>query len=427
MLRAEVEGGYLRGDPDRGRAAALLSGAPSYVVDAWDEWAALRSGACPWGDVAAEVDAAARACEWSADWLRPPGAGPGRQLDIREALDRAEGRMDRCGEVGAVSREGRHGHVYLSPRRCRARACIPCARRAMRRAFERFTPLFATAPRAGWAARFVTVGSADAVHTSADLRGYLRRVGRLVKVMREGSPARCIPARSWVGGLRALELLPRAEGGYAHVHLYVIRSATRYAYGYSTKRLEEHPELLNVGVRRVLRDLGLSGGMVGPGEVWREEVVRDGADKVASYMAKVASYMAKVAPDDADATASGWARRDIQETLRGARLVQGFGDAYRCFAGPDRTERSRDGRAAPRLRQLGRYDPRWGNAPLTDTDADAWEQLAEAGGTVAADLAPDFEAPEVTVRRVTRYRTDTLDGWREWSDIDAVRAGWRDR
>lgn len=409
-LRQVAAGGYLTGDPDRGHAAAMLAGAPAYVVAAMEEWAARRSGACPWTDAANEAEAAGRACELAAYWLRGEVASS-RQLDIGEALRKAGERMDRCGEVGAVYREGRTGPVYVAPRRCKARACLPCARRAMRRAMARWAALFAVRPRDGWQDRFVTIGSATHVRTDADVRRYLRRVGDVCRVMREGSPRRDIPPGSWVAGLRALEVLPRAEGGYGHVHLYVVRSAAFYPYGYARATLADRPELADTGVRRVLRDFGLTG------EVWREEPVAAGADAVSRYMAKVASYMAKV-QGEGDAVAEGWAREDIQRALRGARLLQPFGEAWGAFAGPDRTERAYQGRKAPALRKLGTYDPREGDDRETDTDADAWDQLAPYAGTVAADIAGAFDTDDgPDIIRATRYRADTLARWGRWAHV----------
>ena len=94
--------------------------------------------------------------------------------------------------------------------------------------------------------------------------------------------------------------------------------------------------------------------------------------------------------------------------MRGARLVEAFGDARGLLGGPDETTRTRDGEPCEPWTLEGTYDP---------ADPDTWGILPDGIGVV--------DGPEVTIDRRTYYRRDTLDTWRGWCDVDALVAGMR--
>ena len=215
-----------------------------------------------------------------------------------------------------------------------------------------------------------------------------------------------IAPRSWVAGVRAFELVPREDGGFSHAHLLVIRRAW-VPFGKALANMPQEPRPEDLGTRALLRSLGL-------GEVMRyDDVTTDrdgeGATAVEAYMGKVEAYMGKLEKGDDTSSRRTWAgRSDLQRAMRGARLVEAFGDARGLLGGPDETSRTRDGVPCAPWVLEGTYDPA---DPLT------WSVLPDG---VAVE-----DGPEVTIDRRTYYRQDTLDTWREWCDVDALVAGMR--
>jgi hypothetical protein len=140
------------------------------------------------------------------------------------------------------------------------------------------------------------------------------------------------------------------------------------------------------------------------------EADADGATAVETYMAKVEAYMAKVEGKTAKGKAPGtWeGRDDLQRAMRGRRLVEGFGDARGLFGGPDEVRRVRAGVPCGEWALVGTYDP---------ADPDTWGVLP----TGAAML----DGADLTITRRTTYRTDTLERWRAWCDVDRLRERMR--
>lgn len=370
-------------------AAARVARCPSRVRDAWEAVAA--------GD---ETMAGAARRELSS-WLKPE---PSRRIvDVDHALARALERAEACGKVYRVFSETGVG-LHAVPAPCRARVCVTCQRRALRAVLDRWRPLFAAPVRSGFVVSFVTLTNARTVDGPEAVGRFLKALGRFQYAMREGVPRFGIEPRSWVAGVRALELVPRADGGFSHAHLLVVRRAF-VPYGKAACNLPADPAPADLGTRALLRSLGL-------GEVMRYDDVTtdrdgDGATAVESYMGKVESYMGKV--EKGDGASRTWdGRSDLQRAMRGARLVEAFGDARGLLGGPDETTRTRDGEACAPWVLEGVYDP---------ADPDTWSVLPD--GMAVED------GPEVTMDRRTYYRRDTLDTWRAWCDVDALVAGMR--
>lgn len=414
------------------RAAAVRAGAPRRVVDAWAAVELHRGAAITAGpdDAGEAVRVWWAAVDETRAWLRPTrGEAPPR--DVGLLVKRAAEAAESCGRCGSVWwMEGGGGdEARLLPSRCNRRACLECTRRRLRRVIDRWAPLFGAPPRPGYRLSFVTIGSTRPVRDRADIRRYLRGVGTLLKMMRRGVPSYGIPARAWVAGVRALELLPRERpteyapgGGFGHVHLAVMRSDF-YPYGLHEKALPAHPHPEQLGMRALLRALGL-------GEVFRDDRVTttgDGARAVATYMSKVARYITKVCRDEDEAAAADTARAltwdgrlDLQETMRGARLLEPFGDARGLLGGPDKVRLWEHGARLRWGENLGLYDP---------TRPETWgvlDALPEGGPLVVGGLSVEDMTvrPETRrVERVTIYRGDTLWTWDTWADVGALRRG----
>lgn len=387
VLRAAVEG--LDVAADDVAAAARVARCPSRVRDAWDAVAAGNAGV---------VEHARRELS---SWLFP--APSTKLVDVDHALAKALARAEQCGQTYRVFREGGVG-LHAVPAPCRARVCVTCQRRALRGVLDRWRPLFGAPVLPGYVASFVTVTSPGTVSSPDAVARFTKRLGRFVYSMREGVPRFGIEARSWVAGVRAFEIVPRVDGGFAHAHLLVIRRAW-VPFGKALANMPANPLPEDLGTRALLRSLGL-------GEVVRYDDIttdRDGAGATAveSYMGKVESYMGKV--EKGDGAPRTWAGRDdLQRAMRGARLVEAFGDARGLLGGPDETTRTRDGEPCEPWTLEGTYDP---------ADPDTWSILPDGIGVV--------DGPEVTIDRRTYYRRDTLDTWREWCDVDALVAGMR--
>lgn len=393
VMRRATGPGVTVGDVPDVAAAARVARCPRRVLDAWREFEAA-------GDEAHLVAAQRE----TLSWLNPTRTG--RRVDVDHALAKARARADVCGDLVRVFHEEGRG-LHAIPERCKARVCAACQRRALRRTLDRWRPLFAVPVLPGYVVSFVTVTSTRNVETAADLSKYLRALGRLVYAMREGVPRFGISPRSWVAGVRALELVPREAGGFSHAHLLVVRRAF-IPYGKAATNLPAAPAPGDLGMRALLRSLGM-------GEVMRVDDVTtehdgEGATAVEAYMGKVEKYMGKVEKGlDGEEVRYTWdGRDDLQRATRGARLVEAFGDARGLLGGPDEVERTRDGEACAPWTLRGVYDP---------ADPDTWDALP--GGVAVED------GPEVTVTRRTYYRADTLDAWRTWADVDALTRGLR--
>ena len=387
VLRAAAEGEEVQADDVA--AAARVARCPLRVREAWDAVAA--------GDATIRADAR----RMLGQWLNPPPSS--RIVDIDHALARALDRAEQCGTTYRVFSETGVG-LHAVPAPCRARVCVTCQRRALRAVLDRWRPLFAAPVRAGYVASFVTVTSTRTVDGPDGVGRFLKALGRFVYAMREGVPRFGIAPRSWVAGVRAFELVPREDGGFSHAHLLVIRRAW-VPFGKAVANMPANPLPEDLGTRALLRSLGL-------GEVVRyDDITTDrdgeGATAVESYMGKVESYMGKV--EKGDGAPRTWAgRSDLQRAMRGARLVEAFGDARGLLGGPDETSRTRDGAPCAPWVLEGTYDP---------ADPDTWSVLPDG---VAVE-----DGPEVTLDRRTYYRQDTLDTWRAWCDVDALVAGMR--
>jgi len=391
VLRRSTGEGVTVADVADVLAAGRVARCPRRVLDAWSFYGSTG-----------EADALAAAQAETAGWLSPPRSG--KRVDVDLSLAKARARADVCGDLVRVFHEAGHG-FHAIPERCKARVCFACQRRALRRTLDRWRPLFAVPVLPGYVVSFVTVTSTRTVETAVDLGRYMKALGRLVYAMREGVPRFGIPPRSWVAGVRMLELVPRASGGFSHAHLLVVRRAF-YPFGKASANLPANPTPEELGMRALLRSLGM-------GEVCRVDDVTtehegEGATRVEAYMGKVEKYMGKVekgeAGEDVHYTWAG--RDDLQRATRGARLVEAFGDARGLLGGPDEVERTRDGEACGAWELRGVYNP---------ADPDTWGALP--GGVAVED------GPEVTVTRRTYYRADTLDGWRSWADVDALTRG----
>jgi len=389
VLRAAVEG--LGVGADDVAAAARVARCPQRVRDAWEAVAA--------GDETIRADAERQL----GSWLNPSPSS--RIVDVDHALAKALARAEACGQTYRVFREAGVG-LHAVPAPCRARVCASCQRRALRAVLDRWRPLFAAPVRSGYVVSFVTVTSTRTVDGPEAVAKFTRALGRLVYAMREGVPRFGIEERSWVAGVRAFELVPRVDGGFGHAHLLVVRRAF-VPFGKAQVNLPPDPSPSDLGTRALLRSLGL-------GEVVRyDDVTTDrdgeGATAVESYMGKVESYMGKVEKGNGEAAARTWAgREDLQRAMRGARLVEAFGDARGLLGGPDETTRTRNGEPCAPWTLEGTYDP---------ADPDTWSVLPDG---VAVE-----DGPEVTIDRRTYYRRDTLDAWRAWCDVDALVAGMR--
>lgn len=344
-------------------------------------------------------------------------SGPADPVDVAERVAKAMARASTCSTCHTVySEEGRPG-LYLAAMGCDTRACLKCLRKRLKRTSERWGPLFAALPREGYRASFVTLTSTAPVVGRAAVMAYLRRLGRVIRGMREGEPRFGIAARSWVAGLRSLEVVPRPSGGFAHAHLVVFCRAF-WPYGLFSARVEE---LRAKGERVAPADLGFRAlcRAAGIGEVFQDDpmTTADEMDAAGLYMRKLERYLRKVEQDADESVAdqaSGaaalegmpWAgRADIQETMRGVRLMESFGDARGVLCGPDKLHRTRDGAKCGRLVRHGIIDP---NDPSTFS--------LLPGGVFEPD-----PGPEVTIDRRTLYRSDTLDTWNEWCDVPRLR------
>lgn len=390
VLRRATGDGVTVADVADVRAAARVARCPKRIVEAWERYEASGT--------ALELEAAQRS---TAAWLRPDRVG--RPVDVEHALAKARARAEQCGQVLRVFREEGHG-LHAIPEACKARVCAACQRRALRRTLDRWRPLFAAPVRPGFVVSFVTVTSTATVSDAAGVSKYVRALGRLVYAMREGVPRFGIAPRSWVAGVRALEIVPRQDGGFSHAHLLVVRRQF-VPFGKATANLPPNPTPNDLGFRALLRSLGM-------GEVCRVDDVTaadegEGATRVERYMSKVERYMGKVEGDTGAALT--WAgREDLQRATRGTRLVEAFGDARGLLGGPDEVTRTRDGQACGAWTLAGIYDP---------DDPETWHTLP---GGVAMD-----DGEEVTVTRRTYYRADTLEAWDEWADVSALTRGLR--
>ena len=406
-----------------GRAVAACAGwagAPRRVVDAWAAVDELGGNPeVPW----------AMAADETRRWLRPPESDA-EPADVELRLTRAVEAAERCGRCGrwwgVEVGEGSTLERRLLAERCNTRACLSCTRARLGKVVDRWAPLYAAPVRPGYRLSFVTIGSVGRITTKADVMGYLRRIGRVCRVMREGSPKYGIPARSWVGGLRALEVMPRPDGGWSHVHLAVVR-ADFYPYGLHAGKLPAAPTPEQLGFRGMLRDVGC-------GEVFRDDRVTTATDPndpvgpLGKYMKKLERYMKKVCPEgegdgpESAASVAGaltWqGRRDVLAAVRGVRLLQPFGDCLGLLGGPDRVRLFEEGkRVKLAVREAELYDP---------TDRETFPVLGEwegYGGTVVEDMPPAARPDGRRVERSTYYRGDVLESWRPWCDVDRLRAG----
>lgn len=446
---------------DRVALVATWAGAPARVRDAFAR-AAERANA---DDVDAAFVAWSAAAELALDWLRGSD-GPATERDLDAALERAVSAAERCGRCGrwwGMENERGETAARLVVDRCNTRACLACTRGRLRKVADRWAPLFAAPVRDGYRVSFVTVGSLGTIADRADVYGYLRRVGRLVGYMREGAPAFGIQPGAWVAGLRALELMPRASGGWSHVHLTVVRAGF-YAYGRhllpglkSGERALHRPECELVAKGRAEgwrvdddrwnawpcsgcgaapspADLGFRGLLrhLGMGEVFKDDRVTqggDGARAVAAYVAKLERYISKVCDGEAaepgaesGAAVAGrltWGgRRDILAAMRGARLLQPFGDALGLLAGPDETRLYEHG---ARIRVVAR-EPRVYD-PTDERTVDVLGVWRDYAGSPVGEIPASDRPDDRKVERVTRYRGDTLQKWARWCDTDALRSG----
>lgn len=373
-----------------------------------DAWTAAEDGT---------AEAWMAAADATRRWLRPPP--PESKMDLEVALRKAMMRSQQCGTCQRVYEEDGTQRVYLAAMRCRARCCLDCLRKALKATTNRWAPLFAAPVRPGWRASFVTVGNRQPVRDRGELGRYVRKLGDLLRYMREGLPSCGIAPRSWVAGLRALEVVPRAAGGFAHAHLLVI-CRDFWPYGLHEEELRKlaHPTTKDRGFRALLRQLGI-------GEVFRDDKIEPGgADPCANYMAKIERYISKVERADDPTATSGaddlaampWdGREDLQRAMRGARLLESWGDARGLLGGPDRMHRARNGTDCGRLVLRGIYDP---------ADEATWGTLVQRDPTTGERYygVADEDGPETTITRETSYTTDTLESWREWCDVDTLRA-----
>lgn len=397
------------GSPRRVLRAALLADLDATALRAVQ--GAARVARCPSrvlepleaGDVAAARTELRR-------WLRGSERTDGR-LDVDAALWRASERARRCASTYRVYREAGHG-LHAVEHRCRARVCQACARRAMRAALGRWRPLFAVPVNQGHTLSFVTLTPASGVaEDGAAVRKFLRSVAKFADMLRRGRPSWGIAPRSWVAGVRALELVPRKVGGFSHAHLVVVRKSY-VPFGLHLAKLQDKLRtnesavtFKDYGMRAAARAAGL-GEVIDVKDVTTEHE-GEGACAVEAYMGKVEAYMGKV-DGKAEERASWDGRSDLQRALRGVRLVEGFGDARGLFGGPDQVTRVRAGVECAPWSLVGSYDPE---------DPETWDTLPDGSAVV--------DGPELVVTRRTTYRADTLERWRAWCDVDALRARMR--
>ena len=450
VLRAVVDGVARPTDALHIAGAAKVAGCSARTVARWLE---LHEHVTRAGEVPTPEDAGAQVQLWLSlvDDLRAflaPSEGEGLTEEERiAAAEKALQRAERCGCTAAVFREtDAAGRLFIAAPRCDTRACLVCQRRRLRRVVSRWAPLLRAPLVGGHHLAFVTVGSLAPVTDRAALGHYTRALGTLVKLMRRGRQSYGIEPGSWRAGTRALELVPRPEGGYSHAHLLVVR-ADYIPYGLHWTHLHRaacpvvtewsrrgggapppdrwpcpscaaDPAPHQLGMRALLRSLGL-------GEVFRDDTVGKGEeDTAAAYTEKIERYIRKVEGGEgtsgaaADLAALTWeGRRDLQVMMRGARLMEGWGDARGLLGGPDVLRRTRGGVLCAPLARVGLYDP--SDEATWDRVPEGWRGLypEEIRGLVAGDGAGD----EPDVDRVTYYRTDTLETWRPWCDVDTLR------
>lgn len=349
--------------------------------------------------------------------------------EVEARVDKAIGAAARCGVCLRVYEETGREEPYVAALRCNSRACLDCLRRRLRRVSDRWAPLFGAPLLPGYRKTFLTIGSLSPVESAADVRCYLRRLGTVFRTMREGLPSCAIPERAWVAGLRSLEVVPRVRGGFGHAHLLVVcRAFWPYGLRAVAKPGDTRPALSSLGRAPTAEELGFREVLrrAGCGEVFRDDRIdEDDADAAVAYMRKIEKYMRKVEhgeeepsrssePSPLEDGASGadtlaampWdRRRDIQRAMRGARLMDAFGDARGLLAGPDEVRRSRSGRPCGTLALRGVFDPE---------REETWKLLP--GG-----LVPTEDGDETTIERRTYYREDTVDAWSEWCDTRMLR------
>lgn len=396
--------------------AARIARCPRDIVEGWEavEAAVVAGGPVPTpADAGEQVVLWHRAVAWTRRWLYPdPPERPEDPRRVETQLRKAVGNAERCGVCAAVFTEADAVQVQLFPALCNTRCCLACMRRRLRAVVARWAPLYAAPVRPGYQLSFLTVGSVGGVETRSGVRLYLRQLGRLAVYMRRGHRRYGIPPGSWVGGLRALEVVPRPVGGFNHAHLAVVRAAF-YPYGIHAAALPTAPSPEQLGFRALLRSLGL-------GEVFddaRVTTASDGSAAIADYVSKVGKYMAKVEGESSATEDSGrtWeGRLDLQRAMRGIRILQPFGACQGLLGGPDRNIRKRARVPLGALNRIGLYDPE---------DPDTWDKVPpDVRGLYLDECDPELrgDADEVTTR--TYYREDTLQSWDPWCDVARLRA-----
>lgn len=369
-------------------AAAVIAGAPGRVSAAWSCVAADTLGA--WSDAVAQTRS----------FLDP--VSDAALVDVDAAMEKTAWRFAQCaGGLLRVFKPTDGGPLSVFPKNCDTRRCRRCLRRRRRATMGRWAPLFGAPILPGFVVEMFTVGSLVHGASLLDVKNYQRRLGRLCQRMRQGAPKYGIPARAWVAGLRTLELVPKADGFYLHAHIIVVRREY-YPYGLAEKNLPEKPTADQLGMRALLRSLGL-------GEVGQHDVLEtggNGTEAAAAYVAKIEKYVSKIEKDSATGPDDGkvWGgREDIQRAFRSARLVQPFGDALGLLGGPDDLRRRRNGR------------------PFDLMDGKVFDPADPATWDVLPDGVVPVEDAEVETERRTYYRTDKLETWREWCDVAALR------
>jgi len=302
-----------------------------------------------------------------------------------------------CGRIAVLAREEGPGTWTMYRRRCRRRVCLPCARANLRASMSRYTTLFQVPLLPGFMREMFTVGNERTCMSRVDIQDYTRRIGLLCRAMRRGDPRYGIEPHSWAAGLRAIEVVPQGMGLFAHCHIMVVRSGF-YPYGLSEDRLKElgrDPTPQELGVRALMRHLGI-------GEVGQHELLDD-TELATSYMAKVAKYTTK-AGGEGTWTPETWADPRVQLSIRAQRLLQPFGDALGLTAGPPRRTWYRDGQEIERLTAV----------VVAHEDDTRWDRVFTDDLSIADVQAPDACTTWHAVR------TDTLDQWRTWADVDAL-------
>lgn len=381
------------------------------------------------------------------------------------ALRQSQHRAEECGTCGAVVVDVPSGTVWDVPWRCNTRWCLACLRASLRRTVSRWWALFVADIAEGYTLEMFTVGAWGYAHNAVDTGEYLRRLGRLCRMMRRGVVGCAIPPRSWTAGLRTVECVPKGPGSwYVHAHVIVARRAF-YPYGLSLRRLAERyrpdapltdaeeravavayghraartlaEEEAAASVRALVElaepsDLGMRECLrrCGVGEVGRHDILSTAgdADKAAAYLQKVQRYMEKVERDGEGKSSAGgdevpaglaWSGRyDIQRALRGRRLVQPFGDLRGALVAPERTELRYQGYGME-LRTLGSWDYSDAHSYLTGGRLvdEAPSDLPPGEGTGARRLVDEAEV--LRIRR-TWYARDVVDTWASWCDVGAL-------